>query len=152
MQLQAQIYKIQAEDFPRVVEVWKASVRYTHHFVSEADILFFTPIVQEALPRITQLACVRDDSDQVAGFVAVVNGNVDMLFIHPLARGLGAGRRRLEYAVTNFEAATLDVNEQNQQAVSFYLHMGFEVVGRSELDSFGKPYPLLHMRLADKSE
>jgi len=26
--------------------------------------------------------------------------------------------------------------------------MGFVVVGRSELDSNGKPYPLLHMRLA----
>lgn len=152
MHLQAQIFKIQEEDFPRLVEVWEASVRFTHHFVSDADILFFTPIVQEALPRITQFACVRDDSGQVAGFVAVVNGNVDMLFIHPSARGQGAGRRLLEYAVTNFEATTLDVNEQNDQAVGFYLHMGFEGVGRSELDSFGKPYPLLHMRLSDKSE
>lgn len=40
----------------------------------------------------------------------------------------------------------LDVNEQNEQAVGFYLHMGFEVAGRSELDGTGKPYPLLHLR------
>jgi putative acetyltransferase len=25
--------------------------------------------------------------------------------------------------------------------------MGFEIVGRSERDGMGKPYPLLHMRL-----
>ena len=41
----------------------------------------------------------------------------------------------------------LDVNEQNEQALGFYLHMGLEVVGRSERDDFGKPYPLLHMRV-----
>ncbi|TMD66902.1 MAG: GNAT family N-acetyltransferase [Chloroflexi bacterium] len=45
-------------------------------------------------------------------------------------------------------ATTVDVNEQNDQALGFYLRMGFVVVGRSELDSNGKPYPLLHMRLA----
>jgi hypothetical protein len=30
--------------------------------------------------------------------------------------------------------------------------MGFEVVGHYELDSNGKPYPLLHMRLASANE
>jgi hypothetical protein len=43
----------------------------------------------------------------------------------------------------------VDVNEQNEQALGFYLRMGFEVEGRSELDSTGKPFPLLHMRLID---
>jgi putative acetyltransferase len=44
---------------------------------------------------------------------------------------------------------TVDVNEQNEQAVGFYLKMGFQVEGRSDEDGFGKPYPLLHMRLAE---
>jgi putative acetyltransferase len=39
------------------------------------------------------------------------------------------------------------VNEQNPQSVGFYLHTGFKVVGCSELDGMGKPYPLLHLRL-----
>ena len=72
-----------------------------------------------------------------------------MLFIHPAARGQGAGRRLLTYAVDSLGATTLDVNEQNEQAVGFYLRMGFEVVGRSECDGMGKPYPLLHLRLAN---
>ena len=62
---------------------------------------------------------------------------------------MGAGKRLLSYQVNVFGATTLDVNEQNQQALNFYLHMGFEVVGRSELDSTSKPYPLLHMRLSN---
>ena len=148
MQLQSGIFAVQPEDFPRVVEVWEASVRATHHFVSEADIECFRPLVRDALSEIPELACVRDSHAQVAGFIGVANGKVEMLFIHPAARGQGAGRRLLTYAIDSLRATTLDVNEQNEQAVGFYLHMGSEIVGRSERDGMGKPYPLLHLRLA----
>ncbi len=40
----------------------------------------------------------------------------------------------------------LDVNEQNPHAVAFYTSKGFDVIGRSETDAAGYPYPLLHMR------
>ena len=70
-----------------------------------------------------------------------------MLFVHPAWRGQGIGRRLLTHAVTALGATMLDVNEQNPQAVGFYRRMGFEVVGRSALDDFGKPFPLLHMQM-----
>jgi putative acetyltransferase len=41
---------------------------------------------------------------------------------------------------------TVDVNEQNPLALQFYERMGFKVVGRSELDGGGKPFPLLHLQ------
>jgi putative acetyltransferase len=152
MMLKAGVFSVCPEDFPRIVEVWEASVRATHHFVSEADIEFFRPLVREGLPKVPMLACVRDENDQVAGFVGVAEGNVDMLFIHPSARGQGAGRRLLTHAFTAFGATSLDVNEQNERAVGFYLHMGFTVVGRSERDGLGKPYPLLHLQLGEASQ
>jgi putative acetyltransferase len=49
--------------------------------------------------------------------------------------------------VRSLDATRVDVNEQNEQAVGFYQRMRFGVEGRSELDSQGKPFPLLHMRL-----
>jgi putative acetyltransferase len=151
MHVQPGVFSVHPADYPRVAEVWEASVRATHHFVSEADIQFFRPLVRDGLPRMSQLACVRDEADQVAGFVGVAHGKIEMLFLHPEARGQGAGRCLLTYAVSTFGATTLDVNEQNEQAVAFYLHMGFVVVGRSEHDGTGKPYPLLHLRLAKES-
>ena len=152
MQLQPGVFPIAPEEFPRVVEVWEASVRATHHFVREEDILSFIPLVRDGLPKTPALVCVRAADGRVAGFMGVAGDNVNMLFIHPDARGQGAGRRLLSHAVTVLGATTLDVNEQNGQALGFYLHMGFEVVGRSELDSTGRPYPILHMRLARPAE
>lgn len=147
-QLLAGVFALTPSDYARAVDVWEASVRATHHFVAEEDIRFFRPLVAAGLPTIEQVAAVRDESRQVAGFVAVVRRKVEMLFIHPLFLGQGAGRRLLAHAVATFNAVELDVNEQNDQAVGFYLRMGFQVIGRSELDGTSKPYPLLHMRLA----
>lgn len=146
MQLQEDISAVGPDDFARVVEVWEASVRATHEFVTEADIEVFKPLVRDGLPAVPHLLCVRERAGQVAGFIGVENRKVEMLFVHPAWRGHGIGRRLLGYAVTTLGATELDVNEQNPQAIGFYLRMGFEVVGRSAEDGIGKPYPLLHMR------
>ena len=151
MQLQSGVFPVNPDDYSRVVEVWEASVRATHDFVDPADIEIFRAMVRDALPDVPHLIGVRDDDGQVAGFIGVADDEVAMLFLHPDARGQGAGRRLLSYAITQLGATRLDVNEQNPQAVDFYLHMGFEVVGRSELDGTGKPYPLLHLKATPKS-
>ena len=70
-----------------------------------------------------------------------------MLFINPLHRGKGVGKQLLLYAIDQLEVNKVDVNEQNEQALGFYKHFGFEVKRRSALDSSGKPYPTLHMEL-----
>src|SRR5690242_5515488 len=116
MQLQPGVSPVYAADYPRVVEVWEASVRATHDFLTEADIEFFKPLVREELPRVAQLACVRDGEGQVAGFIGVERDKVEMLFVHPSWRGQAIGRRLITYAVTTLGATTVDVNEQNPQA------------------------------------
>jgi putative acetyltransferase len=147
LELQEGVSVVGPDDFARVVEVWEASVRATHEFVTEADIQVFRPLVRDELPDVPHLLCVRDGAGQVAGFIGVAEEKVEMLFVHPAWRGRGIGRRLLSYAVATLGARELDVNEQNPQAIGFYLRMGFEVVGRSAVDGMGKPYPLLHMRV-----
>ena len=147
--LQTGIFPVYPADYPQVVDVWEASVRATHYFVAESDIDIFRPMVRDALKHVP-LACVHDAAGSVAGFMAVVDGKVEMLFIHPAWRGQGVGRQLLQHAIDDLGAIELDVNEQNEQALGFYLRMGFEVVGRSDLDSTGKPYPLLHMRYHER--
>lgn len=147
MQRQDTISAISTADFSRVVEVWEASVRATHHFLSEADIQFFKPLVLSELSQMTHLDGVRDLQGDVIGFIGVVEDKIEMLFIDPYWRGQGVGRQLIEHAVASLGATKVDVNEQNEQAVGFYQRMGFEIEGRSELDGMGKPFPLLHLRL-----
>jgi putative acetyltransferase len=143
-----QIDQVSKDDFDNLLAIWEASVRATHDFITEDNIQFFKSLVRnEALPSL-DLRCVRDGKNLPIGFVGVSNGKVEMLFIHPDYFGLGIGKRLLEYALLHLKATLLDVNEQNPKAIGFYKKMGFMVVGRSELDSTEKPFPVLHMKFA----
>jgi putative acetyltransferase len=141
------IYKPVPADFPEIVEVWEASVRATHHFLPESDILYFKPLILNEYLYHVDLYCTKNKSGNIIGFLGVADGKIEMLFIDPAARGQGIGRFLTEYAVNELKATTVDVNEQNEQAVGFYHKMGFKTIGRSPLDGLGKPYPLLHMEL-----
>ena len=149
IQAQDDISPVAAAEIPRLVEVWEASARATHHFLTEADFQFFTPLVGDELAQLQSLLCVRDGDGQVVGFIGVEGDEVESLFIHPDWRGQGIGRRLLTYAIETVGATRLDVNEQNDQAVGFYRRMGFVVAGRSEDDGLGRPFPILHMRLSE---
>ncbi|MWV45690.1 GNAT family N-acetyltransferase [Paenibacillus sp. HJL G12] len=142
------IFEPGKSDFDELIEVWETSVRATHDFLQESDIRWLRPQVRNEYFYAVRLYAFRNEDGKIQGFIGVAEGKIEMLFIAPTARGQGIGKKLLQYAVTILGATELDVNEQNPQAVGFYLHQGFEVVGRSPLDGMGKPFPLLHMKLS----
>lgn len=138
---------VQKSEYGTLVEVWEASVRATHHFLKEEDILYFRPLILNTYLDAVELRCARDNQGKIQGFLGVADHNLEMLFIHPNNRGMGIGKKLLDYAIIALQVLKVDVNEQNEQALGFYLKQGFEVVGKSALDGSGKPYPILHMKL-----
>lgn len=145
MSLRAGVDPVRREDVPRLVEVWEASVRATHDFLSETDIERFRPMVRDLFGTLP-LYCIRDAEGSLVAFLGVEGDSLEALFVDADWRGTGIGRRLVQHAVA-LGATRVEVNEQNEQAVGFYRQMGFEVEGRSEDDGNGLPFPLLHMRL-----
>lgn len=92
------------------------------------------------------VAC--DASGAAMGFMGMSGSKMEALFIAPEFHRRGAGRRLVRHAQTLYAQLTVDVNEQNTAAARFYEACGFAVQGRSEQDDQGRPFPLLHMRLA----
>ncbi len=133
-------------DFPEIADVWEASVRATHGFLSEADIQDLKPLILNEYLKAVELFCVREN-EKILGFLGLSPEKIEMLFIHPDARGKGIGKRLVQFAIQEKAIQKVDVNEQNPQAVGFYEHVGFEVVSRSPLDPQGKPFPILSMEL-----
>lgn len=139
-------------DLDRMLGVWEAAVRATHHFLDESHIRTFVPLVRDELRTFAPIHCLRTADGQVCAFMGVADAKIEMLFVAPECHGRGAGRRLVEFAIRTLGARFVDVNEQNPQAVDFYEHMGFRTVRRSELDPFGNPFPLLHMSLAETDD
>ena len=135
------------EYYSEMLNLWENSVRATHNFITEEDIEFFKPIIiEQAFPAVT-LKCIKSATDQILGFIGVHDAKIEMLFVLNEARGKGVGKLLLEFAVDKLNADSVDVNEQNPEAVGFYKYLGYKVVSRSPIDDMGKPFPILHMKL-----
>lgn len=132
-------------DGDHIIEIWCSSVDATHHFLSTQDRIDIEVQVRQFLPKAPLLVAV-DSLDQPIGFMLLDKGHMEALFIGAESRGAGIGKALLLYATKLHPKLTTDVNEQNEQALGFYLYMGFEVTGRSEADDQGRPYPLLHLK------
>jgi putative acetyltransferase len=132
-----------------LLDIWIRSVRPTHTFLSEEDIQFLLPRVRGYLASAeVELWVLCSDSEAPMGFMGMSGNKMEALFLAPEFHCRGAGRRLVQHAQALKGELTVDVNEQNPAACRFYQACGFVVEGRSELDSTGRPFPLLHMRLA----
>jgi len=140
------IENVTQKDYAELLVVWEDSVRATHDFISDEDIEFFKPIIiEQAFPAVV-LRCIKDSENNITGFLGTHDKKVEMLFIRSDCRGKGIGKKLLNYAIEFLEIISVDVNEQNPQAVGFYQHMGFNVISRSPIDDMGKPFPILHLQ------
>lgn len=139
------IERCNIKDYNALKEIWERSVRATHTFLSEDDII---EIRQALIPVYFQgvnLYVIYDDNI-ISGFIGLSGQNIEMLFIDANHMGKGLGTQLLDFA-KSLGANSVKVNEQNPRALSFYKANGFRVIGRNEYDMDGRPFPILTLSL-----
>jgi putative acetyltransferase len=142
-----------AADRGALVDVWLRSVRATHSFLTEDDIRSLLPIVRDVALAQLEVWVLCAQGEAVVGFLGLSGPKVEALFILPEHHRRGGGRMLLDHARRlKGSPLSVDVNEQNPGAVGFYLASGFEIVGRSDVDEGGRPFPLLHLRESPRQE
>jgi putative acetyltransferase len=134
-------------DYKEITDIWQASVKATHHFLPHDFTEQWRDQVETVFLPMVQLYCAKNEQGKILGFVGVAEQKIEMLFLDPDTRGKGIGKQLTEFAIETLQANAVDVNEQNEQAVGFYLKIGFKQIGRSEKDAQGNDYPILHFSL-----
>lgn len=99
----------------------------------------------QAIGEVPVLVVAVQEGMPVA-FAGIKGQKLETLFVSAENRGKVIGKRLLQYAVDNHGVSEVVVNEQNAQAAGFYLHVGFVVCKRSDVDEQGNPYPILYMK------
>ena len=138
------IREVKKTDYPILVDIWESAVLSTHDFLKQDDFLYYKGHLPAYFQHVVLYGFEQDGC--LAGFIGVVENNIEMLFVHNDYRNRGIGKKLVMYAIEKMQVYKVDVNEQNIQAVGFYQHMGFSVITRSDLDAEGKAYPILHMQ------
>lgn len=118
-----------------LTDIWEASVRATHTFLTEADITALQAYVPDALCAAEHLTVLLDDNCRPAGFCGVDGRRLKMLFLHPDATGKDVGRLLVQHAHDAYQVNEVCVNEQNPNAAAFYRRMGFALDRRTNWTS-----------------
>lgn len=93
--LPTNIFIATEKDYPELSELWEASVRSTHHFLSEEDIQYYKPLVQNVYFPAVQLYTIKNKDNRISGFLGLSDDLIEMLFIHPDEQGKGYGKTLL---------------------------------------------------------
>lgn len=144
------VYKIKERNsllIDKLVEIWENSVRVTHLFLTEVEVLRIKEYVPQALLDVPILLVAENTTGKIIAFMGVADKKIEMLFVEPAERSKGVGRMLIEYGSSLYKINEVTVNEQNTQAIGFYKHLGFSTYKRTDMDEEGKPYPLLYMRI-----
>jgi putative acetyltransferase len=140
--------KTKPVEYAILLGIWESSVRATHKFLREEDIVFYKNMIsEEQVFCHVDVTTVRNADNEILGFTGTAEDKLEMLFIKPHLRGTGMGKLLLQHALANLGVRKVDVNEQNESGLSFYEHFGFVVMSRSAVDATGKPFPILHLQL-----
>ena len=75
------IFPVEEKHYSEIVSVWEASVRATHHFLSEDDIQFFKPRILNQYLKAVTLACIKNIQQKIIGFIGTADNKIEMLFI-----------------------------------------------------------------------
>lgn len=90
----------------KLLRVWEDSVRATHIFLSDGEIINIREYVPQALTGIAHLIIAEDDAGEPVAFMGIQEGSLEMLFIENAQRGKGLGRKLLEYGIEKHAVET----------------------------------------------
>ena len=149
------IRKAMIPDLSRVAEIYVFNNRINYFPIfKDAGFSFgklqVVSLVDQYLKRkkILENIYVFDDG-LIKGFIQIKGTEICQLFVEPFFQNEGIGGELIEFAIRQKQIHKVDVNEQNDKALGFYLRMGFRIIGRDETDGMGKPYPILHLQLPE---
>jgi hypothetical protein len=84
----AHIRRAQETEHAAVVRLWDRSVRATHDFLAEADIVHLRPLVAEYFAdSATDVWVLTDEKDVPIGFLGLAGDSIAALFMDPIHQG-----------------------------------------------------------------
>ena len=136
---------------PEMLKIWQDSVRASHFFLKDSDIVEIKQEVKAAFSSLQNIL-VAKLNDDFAGFIGVSEKSIEMLFVASKFFNLGLGKRLILEAVNAFfteqDEILLDCNEQNERGLTFYQKLGFKERGKSQKDSKGRDFAIIHFAIS----
>ncbi len=116
-----------SDDLSAVMEIWLKTNISAHSFISAEYWKNNYEYVSEQIPAAEVYIYEDDTTNQIIGFIGLVDAFVVGLFVAEKYRSKGIGTELIGYVKSKRESLSLKVFEKNNRAVSFYEKAGFTV-------------------------
>lgn len=125
--------------------LWEASVRESHPFLRQAQILRLRPAVRETLAGLPHLSVLRLGG-RPAGMIGLDGERIVFFLLEPESTGRGYGRKLLESIRELPAGREICLFEENVRGRMICEHFGFRPILRREQDGPGADHPVLTLR------
>ncbi|MBQ7021977.1 MAG: GNAT family N-acetyltransferase [Akkermansia sp.] len=120
-----------AADAEPLADIWLCASLKAHSFIA-ADYWHISRarMVSEYLPNSNTLV-LESEPGQPLAFISLLGRHIAALFVHPYFQGCGYGSALLRQAQQQYDTLTLNVYQDNIDAVHFYQYHGFRITASS---------------------
>ena len=127
-------------DLDALTELWERAARTSHGFMADEDFVDARPYVRDGLLPSMDV-WIAECGHEVLGFTGVRDTHVELLYVEPAHHGEGVGSLLLEHV----GPTSVEVYRGNERGLGFYLAHGFTPSRTHPHDSFGRPFPVVHL-------
>lgn len=129
------IRKLKEKDINIVMEIWLETNISAHNFISKEYWMNNYEFVKNELPK--SEIYVYEERDNIYGFIGIINGYIEGIFVKEEHQSKGIGKKLLDYCKEKYSKLLLNVYEKNYNAIRFYNREKFKITGK-KIDSTTK--------------
>ena len=109
------------------MQIWLNANLDAHAFIPASYWTDHFEMVRDMLPQAELYVHESEDTQQIDGFIGLMENHIEGIFVAEPARSQGIGKALLEYAKSRKPCLTLNVYQKNQRALAFYRREQFIV-------------------------
>ncbi len=129
----------EATDIEPLSTIWFDASLTAHPFMGRTRLLAQRKLIEEHyLPNSETWVACRDGVP--IGFISLLGTFVGGIFVAPSQQGRGVGGKLMELAMERTGELCLEVYTRNENAMRFYIGLGFREVSRRQTDDLDLPF------------
>ncbi|WP_192891047.1 N-acetyltransferase [Vibrio bathopelagicus] len=138
------IREYSAADTETVLDIWLTASIKAHDFMSPEFWELQVGNMRDIYLPASRTYVFQGDGE-VRGFYSLYEGILAAIFVSPQHQGCGIGKQLMQHAKLECPNLSLNVYQENQATIEFYLSQGFEIVTEQADEHTGHQEYTMHL-------
>lgn len=108
-----------------ILGVYEKSIEHLNGVMPKESMEEIKNNTEKMIKNIENLIIVKNDEENIIGFMGCENENLEMLYLHPDYKKQGIGKELINIAINNHNVNKAHIVKINTDGIDFCRHMGF---------------------------